>query len=473
MKKLTSLIIKYPVKILLVTLVILIVLAIGITKIKLKTGNDTLISANSDIYKNNEAYQNEFGKDPIILIFDEDERFEPATLKFMNKLQGDIENLEGIFAINSPVTVMKQIGKKMYTETEAGLTTMAEGLSSISNQLRMLGEQLVSTSSSDLPDLDGLASNMQQLISAQNQLEMSLVNTFDAINMMENMVAGLDNDLNILKSQIEGDPLLVDELEQINTVIDNVNILNISLSQITSQDGIKIIPTQTVQVLSNILITLSTLSTKLNNQIEAMQTLSNALIGIGNNLSNLSVNLSQIQKNFNTFKPGFPTSDETIHFMTYEDNELRDNFKGFVVSETQIRMVIILNGDVTGEQIDIISDTLNNRLLLEEKEDEVLISGKPILDRSIKSSMMDSMKFMMLSAILIMILILVLIYKVRMRILPIIMVLMAVVGTIGIMGWLSIGLTMVSMAVFPVLIGLGIDYFIQFQTRYEEERGRL
>lgn len=473
MKKLTSLIIKYPVKILLVTLVILIVLAIGITKIKLKTGNDTLISANSDIYKNNEAYQNEFGKDPIILIFDEDERFEPATLKFMNKLQGDIENLEGIFAINSPVTVMKQIGKKMYTETEAGLTTMAEGLSTISNQLRMLGEQLVSTSSSDLPDLDGLASNMQQLISAQNQLEMSLVNTFDAINMMENMVAGLDNDLNILKSQIEGDPLLVDELEQINTVIDNVNILNISLSQITSQDGIKIIPIQTVQVLSNILITLSTLSTKLNNQIEAMQTLSNALIGIGNNLSNLSVNLSQIQNNFNTFKPGFPTSDETIHFMTYEDNELRDNFKGFVVSETQIRMVIILNGDVTGEQIDIISDTLNNRLLLEEKEDEVLISGKPILDRSIKSSMMDSMKFMMLSAILIMILILVLIYKVRMRILPIIMVLMAVVGTIGIMGWLSIGLTMVSMAVFPVLIGLGIDYFIQFQTRYEEERGRL
>ena len=136
-------------------------------------------------------------------------------------------------------------------------------------------------------------------------------------------------------------------------------------------------------------------------------------------------------------------------------------------------MLFRSNGDVTGEQIDIISDTLNNRLLLEEKEDEVLISGKPILDRSIKSSMMDSMKFMMLSAILIMILILVLIYKVRMRILPIIMVLMAVVGTIGIMGWLSIGLTMVSMAVFPVLIGLGIDYFIQFQTRYEEERGRL
>lgn len=53
------------------------------------------------------------------------------------------------------------------------------------------------------------------------------------------------------------------------------------------------------------------------------------------------------------------------------------------------------------------------------------------------------------------------------------MILIAVVVTIGIMGWLNMGLTMVSMAVFPILIGLGIDYFIQFQTRYEEERGKL
>ncbi len=48
-------------------------------------------------------------------------------------------------------------------------------------------------------------------------------------------------------------------------------------------------------------------------------------------------------------------------------------------------------------------------------------------------------------------------------------ILFAVIATIGIMGWLSIGLTMVSMAVFPVLIGLGIDYSIQFQSRYAEE----
>jgi predicted RND superfamily exporter protein len=146
-------------------------------------------------------------------------------------------------------------------------------------------------------------------------------------------------------------------------------------------------------------------------------------------------------------------------------------FSSFVVNDEQLRMVIILDGNVTDQQIDAIYETLMIRLKQENSEDIVLISGKPILDRSIKSSMMDSMKFMMVSAIVIMIIILLLIYKVRMRLLPIVMILFAVVATIGMMGWLSIGLTMVSMAVFPVLIGLGIDYFIQFQTRYEEERG--
>ncbi|MHB8963229.1 MAG: efflux RND transporter permease subunit, partial [Saccharofermentanales bacterium] len=41
--------------------------------------------------------------------------------------------------------------------------------------------------------------------------------------------------------------------------------------------------------------------------------------------------------------------------------------------------------------------------------------------------------------------------------------------TLGFMGWVSVPVTMVSMAVFPILIGLGIDYSIQFHNRFEEE----
>ena len=68
-----------------------------------------------------------------------------------------------------------------------------------------------------------------------------------------------------------------------------------------------------------------------------------------------------------------------------------------------------------------------------------------------------------------MILVLLIVFRVKWSLLPLGIILIAVVATIGIMGWLNIGLTLVSMAVFPVLIGLGIDYAIQFQSRYTEE----
>lgn len=473
MNKLTRLITKKPVKTLLFTLALLVVLAIGVTKITLKTGNDTLISNQSDIYKDNEAYQTQFGKDPIILIFDEENLFAPSTLKLMYKMQEDIKSLEGVFSINSPVTVINQIGVKMYQETSSGLGSMATGLLQMSNQLGMLGQQLVANDGSTMPDIDGLAVNMQQLMQAQDQLGTGLVNMFGVLQMMQLTMNGLTVDLDALEGQIENDPLLDAELQLVNAIQANALLLDTNLGQLIMQEGIAVIPPQTTLALGNIVSSLTGLATTLDDQLEAMQTLSTALLTMSTNLGNLSLNLDKMQKNFNVFKPGFPTEDATLEMMVYDQGVLRDNFKGFKVSENKIRMVVVLNGNITDDQIDVISQTLFKRLALEDVDSGVLISGKPILDRSIKSSMMASMKYMMLSAILIMVLILAFIYKVKMRLLPIFMILMAVVATIGIMGWMSIGLTMVSMAVFPVLIGLGIDYFIQFQTRYEEERGKV
>lgn len=473
MKKLTALIVKNPVKVLLFTFAILVVIMVGATQITLKTGNDTLISDQSDIYKDNEDYQTTFGKDPIILIFDEEALFEPSTLKLMHKMQEEVKDLDGIFAINSPVTVMNQISTKMYSETSSGLTMMSNGLQGMSDQLGMLGGQLAANDGSGLPDMDALATNMNNLIDAQNQLDTGLINMFSVLGLMQATMGELGDDLDALKIEIEADPLLVDELQLVNDIKTDTNTLNANLTQLGAQSALKNIPVQTVQALGSIVTSLSSLSTVLNDQLTSLQTLSTALLTMSTNLGGIATNLGQIQQNFNAFAPSFPTSDETIEMMTYDAGVLKSQFNGFIVAENKIRMVIVLNGNVTDEQVDAISETLFSRLTLENMEDEVLISGKPILDRSIKSSMMESMQYMMISAVVIMILILAFIYKVRMRLLPIFMILIAVIVTVGMMGWLSIGLTMVSMAVFPVLIGLGIDYFIQFQTRYEEERGKL
>ena len=131
--------------------------------------------------------------------------------------------------------------------------------------------------------------------------------------------------------------------------------------------------------------------------------------------------------------------------------------------------LVVLEGGLDDEAVGDIIDAVNETIEELGLEDVTLVSGKPVLDQSIKSEMMGSMQVMMALSAVIMIVVLLIVFKVRWSLLPLAIIMFAVLATIGIMGWLSIGLTMVSMAVFPVLIGLGIDYTIQFQSRYAEE----
>ncbi len=72
-------------------------------------------------------------------------------------------------------------------------------------------------------------------------------------------------------------------------------------------------------------------------------------------------------------------------------------------------------------------------------------------------------------AVVVMALILLFIFQVRLRLLSLLLVGISVVWTFGLMGYLGVPLSMATMAVLPVLIGLGIDYAIQFHNRYQEE----
>lgn len=58
---------------------------------------------------------------------------------------------------------------------------------------------------------------------------------------------------------------------------------------------------------------------------------------------------------------------------------------------------------------------------------------------------------------------------VRLRLLPIVAVFVGVIYTFGAIGYAGIPNSTLTSAVFPILIGLGIDYSVQFHERYEEE----
>ncbi len=100
----------------------------------------------------------------------------------------------------------------------------------------------------------------------------------------------------------------------------------------------------------------------------------------------------------------------------------------------------------------------------------ITVTGKPALMQSITEEMATSNgPILALAGLLMIIALLISFNHVRWSLLPIPIVFLGVTWTFGAMGFLHIPFTMVSMSAFPVLIGIGIDYAIQFHNRIEEE----
>jgi len=72
-------------------------------------------------------------------------------------------------------------------------------------------------------------------------------------------------------------------------------------------------------------------------------------------------------------------------------------------------------------------------------------------------------------SLIVMTVVLLLFFRVRWRLLSLAMVGISALWTFGLMGYLSVPMSMATMAVLPILIGLGIDFSIQFHNRYQEE----
>jgi hydrophobe/amphiphile efflux-3 (HAE3) family protein len=101
----------------------------------------------------------------------------------------------------------------------------------------------------------------------------------------------------------------------------------------------------------------------------------------------------------------------------------------------------------------------------------ISVTGNIPLNISIKSEMSANMTELLIVAIVLMAIALIIFFRQsKYPILPLPVVLLGIAWTFGAMGYLKIPLSFVSMAAFPILIGLGIDYAIQFRTRIDEER---
>ncbi|MCQ1539550.1 RND family transporter [Methanocalculus taiwanensis] len=100
----------------------------------------------------------------------------------------------------------------------------------------------------------------------------------------------------------------------------------------------------------------------------------------------------------------------------------------------------------------------------------VSLTGNPAFGKQMMEEMGTSMGSLIGIAMLLMVLAVGLLFSaVRYRLLSVAIVASGLIFTFGFMGLTGIKINMVTIAAFPVLIGIGIDYAIQFHSRLDEE----
>ncbi|GAB6861685.1 RND family transporter [Haloplanus litoreus] len=101
---------------------------------------------------------------------------------------------------------------------------------------------------------------------------------------------------------------------------------------------------------------------------------------------------------------------------------------------------------------------------------DVIVTGSAAFSAQLSELISQSTNQLLGLAVGLMIVALFFLFRgVRLRLLPIVAVFTGVLYTFGAIGYAGIPNSTLTSSVFPILIGLGIDYSVQFHERYEEE----
>lgn len=100
-----------------------------------------------------------------------------------------------------------------------------------------------------------------------------------------------------------------------------------------------------------------------------------------------------------------------------------------------------------------------------------VISGVPVVVNGVAAALQDALVILLLAALVVMALTLIAVFHSRLRLLPLAIALGAAALSFGLLRLVGGSLTMASIAVLPILIGLVVDYAIQLQARFDEAVG--
>lgn len=136
----------------------------------------------------------------------------------------------------------------------------------------------------------------------------------------------------------------------------------------------------------------------------------------------------------------------------------------------QVRLRDDLSQADRAQAISLVRDAVAMPMFRLRRGGTYTVSGVPVVVDDLADTVTSELTLLLGAAVAAMALVLLLVFRARLRLLPLALALSAAGLTFGLMRLAGVELTMASIAVLPVLVGLAVDYAIQFQSRVEEQR---
>lgn len=154
-----------------------------------------------------------------------------------------------------------------------------------------------------------------------------------------------------------------------------------------------------------------------------------------------------------------PPDEATLQALILSDGQVRPELKSSFPTDNYAIIAITMDGQVTAEQVDAAVVAANNAIDSAGFTGvEASVTGSSVIMKEMKNMMSVSMGTMVMVSLGLMLTILAIVFSVRgffvWRWLPLGAVVIGSIYAFGMMGWLSVPITMVTMAILPILIGL-------------------
>jgi len=137
---------------------------------------------------------------------------------------------------------------------------------------------------------------------------------------------------------------------------------------------------------------------------------------------------------------------------------------------THAQMIVRLNGNQTTQQEGAATVAVTKAVRSAHFDGfTTLTTGAPALLKRINDYLMGGMLVLGAIALAVMVVVLASVFRVRWRLVPLLVMIVGVVWTFGFLGYLGFQLSVVTIAGLPIMIGLGVEFAIQVHNRTEEE----